>query len=136
MDEFALPEVIRAKAAVTPGGEHAWRLGDVEEVVLAAEAAGLGCLGGQVQFRPPEGTCEAYWLTYDPNERRPGEPWGDYVSRTARETLSAFRRLCRDTDFRAVARDWEFIRTKMDREGYDPTRDLWFVLYFETEPAS
>jgi hypothetical protein len=135
MDELALPEDIRSKASITPGGEYAWRQADFEEVVDAARNAGLGCLGGQVQFQATEGTCEAYWLQYDPDERRADEPWQDYVSRSARETLEAFERLCRQSDFRVVAREWETLRTKMDREGYDPISDLWFVLYFVAEPA-
>ncbi len=136
MEELALPEIIRSKASITPGGEHAWRIGDVEETIEAACEVGLGCLGGQVQFQLPEGTCEAYWLAYDPTERRAGEPWRDYVCRAAQETRDAFRRVCRETDFRRVAREWEFMRTKIDREGYDPMNDLWFVLYFDKEPAS
>ena len=135
MEEAALPESIRRKASIAPGGEHAWRQRDVEEAIGAAREAGLGCLGGQVQFQPAGETCEAYWLNYDPEEQRAGEPWPDYVSRSAAETLDAFRRICRETDFRAAAREWESLRTKMDGEGYDPVADLWFVLYFMKKPA-
>jgi hypothetical protein len=130
MEELALPGVIRRKASITPGGEHAWRMEDVEETIAAAANAGLACLGGQVQFQLPGATCEAYWLNYDPTERQANEPWKDYVCRAAEETREAFRRLCRETDFREVAREWEFMRTKIDREGYDPMDDVWFVLDF------
>ena len=75
----------------------------------------------------------AYWLNLDPQPQLEGEIWSDYVSRSSSETLEAFRRLCRDTDFRSVAREWEFIATKIDREAYDPVADLWFVLYFVTQ---
>jgi hypothetical protein len=135
MDELRLPGTIRNKASITPGGEYAWRQADFEEAVGAARNAGLACLGGQVQFQAREGTCEAYWLKYDPEEQRTGEPWEDYVVRSSKETIDAFRQLCGQSDFRVVAREWELLRTKMDGEGYDPVSDLWFVLYFVKEPT-
>ena len=55
--------------------------------------------------------------------------------RSADKTLDAFHRVCRETDVRLVASEFEFLRTKMDREGYDPVTDLWFVLYFVNESA-
>jgi hypothetical protein len=44
MAELLLPEAVRRKAAVSVGGEHAWRQQDVEEVLQEARAASLGCL--------------------------------------------------------------------------------------------
>src|SRR5678816_400999 len=131
MNERALPERLRMKASVSPGGEHAWRMGDVEEVLLAAKESGLACLGGQLQFQFPDGIAEAYWSSLDPTERQPNEPWEHYVDRSAQETLSKFRHVCRDTDFQKVAREWDFIAQKMDAEGCDPKEYLWFPLYFE-----
>jgi hypothetical protein len=136
MAELLLPEAVRRKAAVSVGGEHAWRQQDVEEVLQEARAASLGCLGGQVQFRTREGICEADWLNFDPQPQHEGEPWSDYVSRSTDQALEGFRRVCRETDFRSVAREWELIRTKMAREAYDPLDDLWFVLYFVNESTS
>ena len=118
MEELLLPEAVRHKAAVSDGGEHAWRQQDVDDVLQEARAAGLACLGGQVQFQTPEGIAEAYWLNFDPQPQLERETWSDYVSRSSDEALEGFRRLCRDADFRSVARDWEFIATKMDREAY------------------
>ena len=37
-EEVLLPEAVRRKAAVSVGGEHAWRHDDVEDVVRQAEA--------------------------------------------------------------------------------------------------
>jgi hypothetical protein len=132
-EELLLPEAVRRKAAVSVGGEHAWRQDDVEEVVRQAEAVGLACLGSQVQFQTSEGICEAYWLNFDPEPRREGEPWPDYVERSAGEALDAFHQLCRRTDFRSVAQEWDFVRTKVESNAYDPVDDLWFVLGFATE---
>jgi hypothetical protein len=131
--ELLLPEAVRHKASVSVGGEHAWRQRDVEEVLREAASVGLACLGGQVQFQTREGICEAYWLNFDPPSQRQGEPWSDYVSRSSNEALVGFLRLNRGTNFTSVAREWESIRTKMDREDYDPVDDLWFVLYFATD---
>lgn len=134
--ELLLPESVRRRASVSAGGEHAWRQHDVEEVFQEARLAGLACLGGQAQFQTGEGIAEAYWLDFDPQPQRERETWSDYVSRSSNEALKCFRLLCRDTDFRSVAREWEFIATKMDREAYDPVGDLWFVLYFATETTA
>jgi hypothetical protein len=136
MDESALPDPIRRKASITPGGEYAWRTGDVEEAITAACDTGLACLGGQVQFQVAGRTFEAYWVTYDPGERRVGEPWREFATRSCRETLEAFRRVCRETDFRVLARHWEILRNRVASGTYDPTNDLWFVLYFQAEPPS
>ena len=38
----------------------------------------------------------------------------------ARATLKLF----------VMAREWEFLRAKMEGGEYDPVGDLWFVLYF------
>ena len=136
MDERALPEEIRRKASITPDGEYAWQMDDVREVILTARDMGLACLGGQVQFQFPDGTCEAYWISFDPADRRAGESWEEYVYRSAEEALSAFEIICRETDFRKVARQWEFIEQKMEHEGCDPADHLWFPLYFQAEPPS
>jgi hypothetical protein len=133
MAELPLPEAVRHNAVVSVGGEYAWRQQDVEEVLQEARAASLACVGGQVQFQTREGTREAYWLNFDPPPKREGEAWSAYVSRSTDQALEGFRRVCRETDFRLVARDWELIRAKMAREAYDPLDDLWFVLYFVNE---
>jgi hypothetical protein len=133
MSKAALPERIRRSASITAGGEYSWRQSQVEDDIGAAHEAGLACLGGQVQFRTRDGTFEAYWLKYDPEEQRTGELWQEFVARSAKEARERFRRLCHTTDFRVVARGWEVLRARMDQEGYDPVSDLWFVLYFVAE---
>lgn len=75
--ELLLPEAVRRKAAVSAGGEHAWRQHDVEEVLQEARAAGLACLGGQLQFQTPEGIAEAYWYNFDPQPQLGAVPSGD-----------------------------------------------------------
>jgi hypothetical protein len=109
---------------------------DVEEVLRAAASVELACFGGQVQFQIRDGICEAYWLNFDPQPQREGEALSDYVSRSSSEALEGFRRLCSATDFQSLAREWQFIATKMDREAYDPISDLWFVLYLASESTT
>ena len=52
------------------------------EVVEKAIEVGLGIIGGQVQFKFPEGTCELYWHKYDTIQRKPVENWKKYCQRT------------------------------------------------------
>lgn len=127
-----LPDSVIRKAS-TPEHEPAWRMPDVEEALEAARQAKLACLGGQPQFRLLDGTCEAYWLDYDPAERHPDETWASFVDRTAHETLIRFRKICQETDFREEAKTWSFLFQKMETEAYDPIADLWFILCFVAE---
>ena len=68
--------------------------------------------------------------------RQGDEDWPTYVTRSAHETLTAFRRLWETVDFTNEAMQWEFIRQKVQVEGIDPLNYLWFVLYFDVEPPS
>ena len=72
--ESILPEAIRALADLR-GNEFAWRRRDLPRVFDAAKAARLANLGGQVQFRLPDGTCDLYWQTFDVVSGRPDESW-------------------------------------------------------------
>ncbi len=136
MDEEFLPQEIRAKAKITPGGEHAWRKEDFAVVVLAARRAGLASIGGQVQFIFPDGTCELYWVNYDSEEQKPDETWSAYVERSAEEVLKSFDLVCASTDFEKEAGRWPFIREKIEKEKINPLDYLWFVGYFNAEKAS
>src|SRR5262249_53960032 len=98
MGEQELPPSVLNKATVR-GNEYAWPLSAVEEAVAAARACGLADLGGQAQFRIPEGICELYWLAADSSARLPGEPWEGYVNRSADEVLARFADLRRRTCF-------------------------------------
>src|SRR5215203_766009 len=106
MEETLLPAVLRTRASVAAGGEHAWRQADIALVIRAAQTIGLATLGGQAQFRFPDGTCEPYWLDYTPAPRQAGEEWQTYVTRSAGETLTAFNRLCETIDFADEAMQW------------------------------
>jgi hypothetical protein len=131
--EVNLPKRVREKALVTTGGEHARRMGDVVEAIEAGRAAGLACLGGQVQWKYQEVTCEAYWLDFDPDERGESESWPEYVERSSDEAIGKFRKLCEATDFRQRALEWEAIRAWVHQHGSDPDEYLWFPVYFSSD---
>jgi hypothetical protein len=116
------------------GNEYAWPLSAVEEVVTAARACGLANLGGQAQFRIPEGTCELYWLAADSSARLPGEPWDRYVNRSADEVLARFRDVRQRTDFIQEGLVFEVLRGLHER-GADLNHSLCFVLYFDGSAA-
>jgi hypothetical protein len=133
MTEQTLPPPVLKKASLR-GKEYAWPLAAVEEAVTAAAACGLANLGGQAQFRIPEGTCELYWLSLDSRERLPDEAWESYVTRTAAEVLAQFTALRQRTDFLQEALQWPALE-QLHAQGVDLNQYLCFVLYFVSKPA-
>lgn len=132
--EYHLPPAILEKASVR-GREYAWPLNDVEAVVAAARECNLANLGGQAQFRVPEGTCELYWLQVGSTPHLPNESWREYVSRSAEEVARGFQDLCARKNFVQEGIDnFSFLR-ELQARGVDLGQYLCFVLYFEAEPA-
>lgn len=84
--------------AIKSGDEFGWRQKDFSEVIEAARQNHLAIIGGQVQYVLPGGTCELYWLSYDPDKRQPNESWLTYCDRTAKECLEKFNTLVMTTD--------------------------------------
>ena len=133
MDEALLPPSILAKATLR-GKEYAWPIACVEEAISAARASGLATVGGQAQFRIPEGTCEMYWLDADASERRACEPWPEFVTRSAQEFLARFQDKIVGADFLAEAQQWPILREKIEA-GVKVLDYLCFVLYLQAEPG-
>src|ERR1700720_2540345 len=100
MSEKMLPTAVLAKASIR-GNEYAWKLSDVEEVINAGQACNLAAVGGQAQFRVPDGTCEMYWICAEPAPRTQDESWSHYVQRTAIEVRSQIRLVIEKTDFQS-----------------------------------
>jgi hypothetical protein len=128
-----LPSSLLSKATLR-GNEYAWPLAAVEEAVTSAAACGLANLGGQAQFRIPDGTCELYWLSLDGSPRLPDEPWANYVTRSAAEVLAQSTALRERTDFITEALQWPVLRQLHD-QGVDLNQYLCFVLYFAPQPS-
>lgn len=128
-EERLLPNEILAKA-IRSGKEFGWHQQDFVNAVLAAQSTGLGIVGGQVQFVLPDGTCELYWLSYDTEERRSGETWKEYCSRTAGECITKLQKLLDTTDFvKEGIKHFDFLKAK-DTHGVDLLQYLTFILYF------
>jgi hypothetical protein len=134
MVEALLPSLVLGKASLR-GNEYAWPLAAIEEAVVAGWGSGLACLGGQVQFRLPDATCELYCFNADSADRLPGEPWPVYVARSADEVIQGVRRLQRENDLIAEGvRSWPHLAA-MHGQGVDIAPFLCFVLYFVSEAA-
>jgi hypothetical protein len=130
--EERLPAEILALGSCR-GNEWAWPVEHVPAAIAAARGLGLATLGGQIQFRCPEGTCELYWLSADSSPRLAGEPWADYVTRSADEVLAGFHRLPANVAaLDPEIRRWSVLAEQL-RGCADPDRLLCFQLSFVEE---
>jgi hypothetical protein len=128
--EYRLPRELLERA-IRSGNEFGWRQTDFREVVEVARKAKLAIVGGQVQYILPEGTCELYWLSYDPTIRQPNETWLDYCNRTANETIHKFQLLISQTNIeREAIGSFELLKRKSDN-GTNINDYLTFILYFD-----
>ena len=134
-EEKYLPTEILQKAIVN-GKEYGWKRTDFEKVVDKAVEVGLGIIGGQVQFKLPDGTCELYWHKYDTTERKSGESWKDYCLRSKEECLSQFGKLPPNSELiREGIKTFNFLKEK-SKTNTELSDFLIFILYFndsETE---
>ncbi len=122
--------------AILSGKEYGWKRTDVKDVIDKAIKVGLGIIGGQVQIKLPDGTCELYWHNFDTTERKSRESWKDYCQRTKVECLNQFDELPTDNDLiKEGIRNFNFLKEKS--ENNIALKDfLIFILYFndlETE---
>jgi hypothetical protein len=92
----------------------------------------LATLGGQVQFRCPDGTYELYWLNADSTPRHSHESWTDYAARSADEVLREFHAVSQPEVIEEGIGGWPALAAKRTA-GVDLNSHLWFVLYFVTE---
>ena len=133
-EENRLPKHILDKA-IKSGNEIGWKQEDFVAVVEAARQGFIGIVGGQIQYVLTDGTCELYWLSYDPAPRRVNENWLTYCNRTADECIDKFNKLVASTNIEKEALSFDFLKDKKER-GVDINKFLTFILYFndtETE---
>jgi hypothetical protein len=132
--ELQLPAAILARASVHYG-EYAWPIEDIPAVIQAAKAARLVSLGGQLQFRLPDGgVCEAYHLDVGVYEIGLSTlPWADRVDETAREATAQFEELKARADFVAEGRGFRDVRD-FEALGGDINSIMCFVWYVLAEP--
>jgi hypothetical protein len=127
--EKYLPVEILQKAIIS-GKEYGWKRPNFKETVDKAVELGLGIIGGQVQFKFPDGICELYWHSYDTVDRKTGEKWRDYCHRTRNECLKQFEKLPSDKELIKEGIDnFDFIRVK-NQDHIQLENYLIFILNF------
>jgi hypothetical protein len=118
-------------SAVVSGGEFGWRKDDFLPVLRNASSEGFACIGGQFQWKLPDGTCEPYWLNADSKPQGSGESWPSYVKRSEEEVEMGYELILRTVDFDAEANKFDFLREKRER-GASLDEFLIFVAYFKS----
>ncbi len=130
-EEHRLPKFARDKA-IESGNEFGWKQQDFKEVVEIASQVPMAVVGGQVQFVFSDGTCELYWLSYGPDERKDDEDWITYCKRTANQTNQNFDKLIKETDFDKEIQTFEFLKEKKSK-GVDIESHKIFIIYFNDD---
>ena len=132
--ENLLPKNILDKA-IRRGNEYGWKKEDFIDVVRAAKSVNLVIVGGQIQFIFPDGTCELYWLNYDPQPRKEGESWTQYCERSADECIAIFKERYSDTEIiiQDAVNSFVFIQEKIQKEQMNVREHLYFIVYFSSE---
>jgi hypothetical protein len=136
--ELRLPQKILQRASLR-GNEYAWPIEEIPKVIEAARQANLVSIGGQLQFRLPDGgTCECYWVEVDTYKSVPTSlPWPERVEQTATVALADFSRLLSKFDFVAEGRRSFAEHFKhLEARGGDLAQTMCFVWYLDDgEPA-
>lgn len=127
-EELSLPPQILNEADIR-GNEYAWKLSCIPLVAQAARDENLGILGGQVQVRFPDATCEFYWLNADPAPRKLGESWNTYVNRSYFEFIELYNKIILTADMNIEARHFDYLGKKI-KDNLQIADYTFFVLYF------
>lgn len=116
------------------GNEYAWKPVDFPDALAEAARLGYRCIGGEFQFRFPDGIYDMYWLNTDaPDDRARGEEWPAYVGRCETVVRTKFQSVMASTNFRREAESFGFVRERPVYEKADPLEYLVVVAYFENE---
>ena len=127
---MTLPQKMIAIANLR-GAEYGWHIDLFPSALDLALQHSLACLGGQFQFRLPNGsTYEMYWLSADSTERKVDESWHNYVARSIAEVRREFNTICDRSDFEKQGREWNVVREMIDLKNASPLEWLYFVAYF------
>lgn len=133
--EEKLPKNLLEKASLR-GGEYAWPIAVIPEVIEVARKSNLLNIGGQLQFRIPNGgTCECYWIEVDTYKSVPENlSWAERVDLAAKVALEDFKTLRQSVDFIAEGR--RGFATHIDKyieTGGDINVAMCFVWYLSEE---
>ena len=93
------------KRATLRGGEFAWQLDDIPDVIEAIKIAGHINIGGQLQFRLKDGpTCECYEVAVDTQKILETSDQSDLAAISAAEALRQFNEIRNEDEFIARGR--------------------------------
>ncbi len=132
--EALLPKRLLSQASLR-GREYSWPVDIIPQVIDAARTAMLVNIGGQLQFRFPDGTtCECYWIEVDALKLVAGDlPWAEKVAMSADTALAEFHK---------VQSRWQFVEegkkvfpkwiTEFEASGGDLQNAMCFVWYLES----
>ena len=133
--ELYLPQELLQKANLR-GKEYAWPIDLIPEVITAAQRANLLSIGGQLQFRFPDGsTCECYWVDVDTYKSVPSNIlWKERVDLAAEFALRDFQTLKNTYDFLNEGREGfaKHIDAYLTSGGV-LNEAMYFVWYVATE---
>jgi hypothetical protein len=135
--ELKLPAEILHRSSLL-GNEYAWRPSDIPDVIEAARRADLVNIGGQLQFRFPDATCECYWVEVDTSKSVARSlAWRARVDQTADAALAEFQRLQFKFDFVAEGRNsYPNQFEKLSATEIHLQDVTFFVWYLEAAKAS
>lgn len=129
-----LPARLQERASLS-GEEYAWHPTDIPLVIKSGAELNLLNIGGQLQFRLPEGgTAECYWVEVDTFRDVPTNlSWDERVRLAETSAQKQFSDLQAKFDFvtegkKAFA---EYLG-KFEDAGGDLDKAVWFVWYFES----
>lgn len=128
--ERLLPEVLLSKASFK-GNEYAWKIHDIPAVIEGAKSLNLVNLGGQLQFRFQDATCECYWVEVDVLKYKTLDhlSWTDKVLESSVIAKKEFDRVKKSYDFFVEGKGfWE------DQKTDDEINEaMCFVWYLEAQ---
>jgi hypothetical protein len=131
MAERHLPNEILERASLR-GNEYAWPVADIPLVIEAVGRSNLVNIGGQLQFRFPDGaTCECYWVEVDTGKTvLESLAWAERVAQTATVALRDFATISLNYDFFEEGRqNFSAAFREVEAQGYDPHKAMCFVWY-------
>jgi len=135
--EKLLPSEIVDRASLR-GNEYAWPVDDIPAVIDATEAANLVSVGGQLQFRLPDGsTCECYWVDVDALSELPEDlSWQERVRLAASTARRQFDDVRQRYDFANEGRDaFGKILSDFEAKGGSIRDAMCFVWYVDSEES-
>ncbi len=130
--EERLPKEILHLASLL-GNEYAWKPRDIPPVFRAAQRANLAVVGGQLQFRLPDATCELYWIQFKSSPKHSEETWSEFVQRSVAECSSQFSQLTEKYDFVTEGINAFASLRRIKDSGTDVNEYVCFVVYFDEQ---